>query len=199
MTEIPRLTERVDVALDPVLSLGILYDFEVAPGTVLCVDRDLKIRYLNPAWYQFMDLTGEPAASELGSGLCDGFQSKAGDYFTRALERVFEEKRPLEIDYECACRDAYRLYHLTASRLGDRYLVLNHELRFTLPHPPQEASSPPTTDNVAEQCPQCLRFRAEGEATWHWVNAWVPQPPSSDLDRSLCDNCLANYRPGVPI
>ncbi|NNE70760.1 MAG: hypothetical protein HKN29_10420 [Rhodothermales bacterium] len=109
---VPRLTDRIDVALDPVLSLGILYDLEEHPGSTLCVDRDLTIRYLNPAWYQFMDVTGQVTDFDMGTGLCDGYREREKTYFTAALNRVFKERRSLNLEYECACRDAYRLFEL---------------------------------------------------------------------------------------
>ncbi|NNE71864.1 MAG: hypothetical protein HKN29_16085, partial [Rhodothermales bacterium] len=183
---------------DPVLSLGILYDLEEHPGSTLCVDRDLTIRYLNPAWYQFMDVTGQVTDFDMGTGLCDGYREREKTYFTAALNRVFRERRSLSLDYECACRDAYRLFELNAAPLGKDFLVIRHILRFTLPHLPQPSGQVPDADSVKEQCPQCLRFRAANSESWHWINEWVPDPPEG-VEVGLCPTCTADYRPGVPI
>ena len=196
----PSLDVRLDPAIAPAISPILLAELESGPQTAIVVDFGLRIRYLNPGWYAFMELTGQEAKQRIGDFFCAGFLEPEQSRHTRALMDCLEFDKGWTHLCECACEDAYRLFRLDVEVLADRAgLILRYPLVRELalrPHPaPVKTEHFLNRFGIAQQCPQCKRFMSEASKKWAWLQDWIIESPPYQ-SRVFCPVCVENYHPG---
>jgi len=180
-------------------------------GSVIGVDEDLRIGFLNSGWFRFAAQNGgEPAISErwgLGASLWAAIPVPLHGFFRNLFTTAFESDRvdalhPLLHDYECSSPEHYRRFTLSLYPLRENkgFLLVN-SLRVETPwgaeagFPPQGAAAYRAKDGMIRQCANCRRVKAAGEEQWHYVAEWIRSSPTK-TSHGLCPVCLDYYYPG---
>lgn len=194
---VPSLEVRLDQTFQSHLPASIRLALEENRGPALCVDSDLKIRYVNPAWFA---VSGSVGMEWMYRPIVDAMNDDLAAYYGDHFRQVLETGNVWNKSYECAAPEAYRMFRVTAYPLPGRSgLALQHSLRVEVPH--ESANEPDVLQALRNeqglfvQCCQCLRYRQPGEGElWSWVTAWAHQPPGP-TSHSLCRVCLEHYYP----
>lgn len=181
-------------------------------SSVIGVDENLRIGFLNAGWFRFAAQNGgEPAISErwgLGASLWAAIptplQAFFGNLFATALApgRV-DALHPILHDYECSSPELYRRFTLSLYPLRQtKGLLLVNSLRVETPWAAEaRIPSPVAADYRAEggiirQCSNCRRVKEAGEKQqWHYVTEWIRASPP-ETSHGLCPICLDYYYPG---
>lgn len=193
----------------PLEPAGALADFDPATlaqadDVAYVVSADLRLTYLNPAWFRFAhDNGGDSVLERFGVGACviDGISGPLRDFYADAYARILAGASLWAHDYECSNPDVYRVFHQTAYPLRDGSgLVVTNSLAVLGPMPAEHRLAMPATPSAycdangfITQCSHCRRAqRADGSARWDWVPAWVERMPRN-ISHSLCGFCYDYY------
>lgn len=177
---------------------------EKDPCTIFGLSSDLRLSYVNPAWFAFASANnGEPAISQrfpLGTPLAACIAGPACDYYRDAFLRVLRTGEVWDHDYECSSPEAYRIFHQSVYPLlhGGGLIVVNsmvaeqpHAETGRIPHPPIAALY--TQDNgFITQCSNCRRVLRREQDVWDWVPAWVEHMPRN-TSHTFCRLCYEYY------
>ena len=176
-------------------------------STILAVDRDLRITYVNAAYFGFAAANDAPPEFEarwgLGASLLDATEGPLVGYWTEWFRAAQDGKAPVQAEYECSSPALFRRFHLTAYPLGDKEgLLLVHSLHVVHPHDPNERSPANEAlyrcdDGLVRQCSACRRVRRrEPPERWDWVPEWVERQ-SIAVSHGLCLPCMAFHYPST--
>lgn len=182
------------------------------PGTVVGLNHELSIAYLNPAWFRFArDNDGEPAISTewgLGRPLMEAvpevLQPLYLPLFRSMLIGEISNQHPRQIEYECSSPELYRRFamHLYPLASGAGVLLV-HSLLVETAHeeakPGIRMLEPAVYTNahgLLNQCANCRRFENLETGEWDWIAQWVEQQPRN-ISHGICPVCLAYYYPDI--
>lgn len=184
------------------------------PSPIVAVDRELRIRYANPAWFNFAAANGgEPRISQdwgLGVNLMDAIPQPLTGYYNELFHRALhlhspDSLHPLTHEYECSSPDLFRRFSMAIYPLRDATgLLMVHSLRVEAPiesspgfveaHRTDDYVSP---DGLVVQCACCRRIRSfRHPGHWHWIRAWVREC-TVGVSHTVCPVCAALYYPGL--
>lgn len=181
------------------------------PGSVYGLWPDLRLGYINPAWFSFAaDNGGEPAISRcwsIGStfmsAIPDPLQKFHANLFSAALAGASAlAPRPVQHEYECSSAAIYRRFLMTIYPLRGAGLLVVNTLATECDHnrderPPHIADTSVYADGdgIVRQCSHCRRIQVPAsQDLWHWVPAWVEHCPPQ-TSHTLCNFCLDYYYP----
>ncbi len=211
---VPPLPQRIAAPFDAQLDRFSLQTLEQERGAIYALDRDLRLCYLNPAWYTFAwDNQGEPDISQrfpVGTPLTAAIQGPLRDFYADAYRQVLHDGQVWEHNYECASDTIFRRFHQRAYPIdgGHAVVVVNN---LVVSHPYQQEHGPTTapnessyrnSDGLIVQCSHCRRVQhADSPDRWDWVPAWVAKIPPR-TSHSLCYPCYEYFyrlrRPKAP-
>lgn len=171
---------------------------------------DMTLAYLSPSWFSFArENGGERVISPrwgLGSSILDAIPQALDHFYRELLSTALRAPggpRPVAHEYECSSTAVYRRFamHLLPLKEQAGLLIVN-SLRIESPHDVAgrtswDADAVRYTDEfgTVHQCAHCRRIRVVGrEHEWHWVPAWVENPPDA-TSHDLCGICLDYYYP----
>lgn len=177
------------------------------PDTVFGLDADMRLAYLNPAWFAFAEANGGmPAvARDWGLGRCvlDACPPVIRAFYAQALTTALQQDKRWDHDYECSSPDLRRHMRLSAYPLGDHggLLVVN-ALVVETPRKTGVSSGPAFNQadyadeyGIVHQCAHCRKTRRmSGLRHWDWVPQFVVSPQPM-ISHDLCDVCLDFYYP----
>jgi len=177
------------------------------PGTVIALDSDHRLAYLNAAWDRFAEENGgQPAIGRdwgLGAGYFDAIAEPLGAFYRDLIRRTTEEadpSHPVSHVYECPAPRMMRRFQMNLYPLGSgEGVLLVHSLVVEAPHGSDRAPHDANPDvyedaeGIVRQCAHCRKVRHTTEADrWDWVPAWVARPPQQ-TSHTICDVCFAHY------
>lgn len=207
------LPERISPGFDRLLLNFSVQEFENHHDPVYGLWQDLRLAYLNPAWFRFAaENGGEPAISSrwnLGVSIMESVAGQLQPFYRKLLENCLKpekaELRPVQHEYECSSGALYRRFQLTVYPLKDHQgLLLVNSLVIERPHDPAERQprAPDKADyadqhGLIHQCCHCRRVQNQEIGNrWDWVPQWVDHIPR-DTTHSLCPFCLDYYYPAT--
>lgn len=177
------------------------------PDTIYGLDADLRLAFLNPAWFTFAAANGgEPAVSrEWGLGRCvlEACPPVIRDFYAQALAAALAQGKRWDHDYECSGPEVLRRMRLSAYPLPGRAgLLVVHALVVETPRDAETATGRSfdladyaDEHGIVHQCAQCRKIRrASGLRHWDWVPELVAGPAPM-ISHDLCDVCLDHYYP----
>lgn len=200
---------RIDPFFRPLLASAFdLDDLCQQDHTIYALDRDLRLVFMNPAWFRFAHENGAPTAIvedwDLGRSVLDACPGELRGFYANAYTRVLESDKVWDFDYECSSPEQYRLLHQTVYPLpgGAGLLVVNSPV-VTREHDAAErparapdAAAYRNAEGALVQCSHCRRIRRNAEQEcWDWVPEWVARVPRVTR-HGLCSICLNHYYPG---
>ncbi len=197
---------------------SLLRDFDLIAldqhdGSVIGVDEQLRIGFLNAGWFRFAAQNGgEPAISErwgLGANLWAAIPTPLHEFFRNLFATAVESSRtgalhPILHDYECSSPENYRSFTLSLYPLRENkgFLLVN-SLRVETPWgtesplPSRAEADYRAQDGMIRQCANCRRIQEAGEAQqWHHVLEWIRSSPPK-TSHGMCPICLDYYYPGT--
>jgi len=201
-------TLRTDPNFQPLLAGFGHRALEGHGGTVVGLWADLRMAYLNPAWFTFArENDGEPDISRdwpLGRSIMEAVPEDLHRFYHRAFRDCLAKGVPWHHDYECSSADIWRLLHLTVYPLG-------HQQGFLMVHSPVQAhphreserptggfSAPRHLDDhgFVHQCANCRRIQNLKSPTdrWDWLPALV-EVPYPQVSHTICPICMGYYHP----
>lgn len=184
-------------------------DLDADPCTIFGTWPDLRLAYMNAAWFRFAAANGgEPQITHdwpLGRAISDSFPDVLKRYYTTALQRTLESGEPWRHRYECSSANIYREFMMHAYPLagGRGLLMVNSSLVERLFEPGEITERPAVeslysdSEHITVQCSHCRRVRRlSDDRQWDWVPQWVSRPPR-DVSHGLCPICLSHYYSGL--
>lgn len=197
----------IDKGFEKILSTFDLNELDVQQDTTFGIWADLRLAYMNQAWFDFArDNNGEPMISDawgLGMNVLDACGDDLKPFFRDHYEGCLRLREISVLEYECSSAGLFRKFHQIAYPLGDgagllvvhaRLVEHPHDLDARPPHPPDWSIYPDKQD-IITQCSHCRRTRnPQQEGRWDWVPAWVEQIPTN-VSHGLCQMCLIYYYP----
>ncbi len=198
-----------DLCLTPAFAAA-LAPFDLAAlarqaDTICGLDADLRLAFLNPAWFAFAAANaGEPAVTrDWGLGRCvlEACPPVIREFYAQALAAALTAGRRWDHDYECSSPDITRRMRMSAYPLGERAgLLVVHaliaETRRDAGVPPGWSFDPAVyadAHGIVHQCANCRKVRrTTGPRHWDWVPEYVANPGPM-ISHDLCDICLDYY------
>ncbi len=184
-----------------------LPDLRAHSGTIYGLFSDLRLAYLNPAWFRFAaENGGEPRISEewtLGRSILDSIPSPLRDFYERHFHECLRTATVWKHEYECSSAARYRRFHQIVYPLDDGtgLLVVNsllvdrpHDPAERLPYAPDQRTYQ-DADGLICQCAHCRRVKHPGELErWDWIPEWVTGFPKA-TSHGFCPTCFRFYYP----
>jgi hypothetical protein len=183
-------------------------DFETLeedPSTIFALTKNLKLSYLNPAWFTFAQANqGEPEISKkfpLGTKISEAMCEPFKGFYLKTYSDILDTGMIWEHDYECSSPESYRLFHERAYPLHDLegILIINNLMLEKEHADTERAPMPPVethyrlANGMFTQCSYCRRFqRSTAPLVWDWVPDWIRHPPGK-VSHSLCRICFDYY------
>jgi hypothetical protein len=172
------------------------------PSTIYAVDGDLRLVYMNPAWFAFARANG--ARWEGGEwGLGSSILEATAKPLRRAYERMFARARlyrsVVEHEYECPSATTFRRYAMRIHPCDSDVFVVVHRLLVQEAHH-RPARSPlewryRDADGIIKQCAHCRCVqRASMPGCWDWVPTFVAEVPRA-VSHGLCRVCCDYFYP----
>lgn len=168
---------------------------------------DLRIAYLNPAWFVFArENGGEPVISTkwtIGSSIQDAMSPEILGFYLENYRDCLNALKVWNHRYECSSDSLYRKYHQIVYPLGQREgLLIVNSLVVERPHDPKERPGHQPEDSIyrgndglVHQCAHCRRIRRrKGKEGWDWVPIWVKRVPVK-TSHTICPTCFGHYYP----
>jgi hypothetical protein len=183
-----------------------LADLEKHHGSIYGLWPDLRLAYVNPAWYRFAaENAGEPDIStrwQPGSSILAAFSSELAVFYKNAYEKCLESGEPWEHQYECSSKDLYRCFHKIVYPLQQKGLLVVNTLVVERSHDDKERQPCKPDESVyrdlhgfIHQCAHCRRVQnLRTEERWDWIPEWV-EWIDSRTSHTLCPTCLGYYNP----
>lgn len=204
------LKERICPGFDKLLRVFSLEELENHHDPVYGLWPDLRLAYLNPAWFRFAaENTGEPAIStywNLGASVMEAIAEDLRPFYQNLFEQCLQPKeglRPLQHEYECSSGSLYRRFQLSVYPLRNHQgLLIVNALVVERLHDPTERepraadkSSYADQHGLIHQCCHCRRVQNQKiKNRWDWVPQWVDHVPR-ETSHTLCPLCLDYYYP----
>lgn len=170
--------------------------------TVYGLWPDLKLAYLNPAWFRFAQENGAGGGFEaqwsLGRSLIDALPDVLREHYVQQYAACLESTEPWHHDYECSSPDLYRLFRMSVYPVGGGAgLLVTHALRLEAPHerPPEPFDPAEMADEHGFflQCAYCRRFASSPRRErWVWIPAWV-RDTQRKVTHGICPPCADHY------
>lgn len=197
-TAIPAIPERFATAA-----------LALHPGSVYALSRDLRLTYMNPAWFRFARENG--AGEEFfdrwrqGTPVLDAVPEVLRDFYRELFEEAMREtglRRPIQFPYECSSPGLFRLFVMSLYPIesGGGLVVVNSP-RVVHAHAPSDHVETDrlwayqNANGLITQCAHCRCVQdPENPEQWHWVQAWVAHFPEN-TSHSLCPPCFEHYYP----
>lgn len=180
-------------------------DLEDDPAVICVLDRRLHIVYCNAAWDRFAAENGGVGLErerQLGRALLDVVPEPLRPLISEGFRGVITGGSPWRQVYECSSPSVFRRFQLAVypdSRSAG--LVAVHSLLIERPHDPAEREAQAAgplyigQDGLIRMCCHCRRTRrAQPDAAWDWVPAYVEHPPTS-VSHWICETCLNLFYP----
>ncbi|MGK0187075.1 MAG: hypothetical protein ACI9R3_002861 [Verrucomicrobiales bacterium] len=178
------------------------------PESVIGIDEEFNIFYLNHAWDAFADKNGGGESIReswgLGSNYLKALATPVRSFYRRLFETAAasSEQRPVQHSYECSSRQLFRKFRMSVYRLPEsRSVMIVNSLVIERPHGAgiaENAASLPLSDytdgsGMIRQCCHCRRVRRPvADAVWDWIPQWVEGAPDN-TSHSLCEVCFRAY------
>lgn len=178
-----------------------LADLEEHKGVIYGLWPDLRLAYVNPAWYRFATSNGgEPALAtrwKLGVSILDAFAPVLRSYYEAAYRRCQDSGKRWEHEYECSSPDRYRRFRQIVYPLKQGGLLVVNALLVEEPHnrPAERPHEQVYRDAKGwlHQCVYCRRVSHQQIVhRWDWVPAWVAQIPAQ-TSHTYCPTCYGHY------
>ena len=172
--------------------------------SIYALSDQLKLIYLNPAWFRFArENNGEPVISErypIGTDFPRAVSRIIRSFYVDHLRSILETGVVWEHDYECSSPELFRIYHETAYPMHDkRGILVMNSLLVETEHTPADGPSPlyesfyRKPNGLIMQCAYCRRFqRNKDDDIWDWNPEWLRHPPDR-ISHSLCNICFDYY------
>ncbi|HTI51119.1 MAG TPA: hypothetical protein VL475_09210 [Planctomycetaceae bacterium] len=192
----------IDDRFASLLSGFDLAALEADPGVIYAVDHDLRLSYINPAWFRFAaENGGEPQISRewaLGRFIMDAIAEELRPFFAKHFRRSLDEMRPWQHVYECSSATRFRKHRMNAFPLEEgQGLLLSHAL--VLDEPMSRDSAEPderrfrNPQGIIRQCAHCRRVEQQPpHAGWAWVPEWMARCPPQ-TSHGICPPCFGFY------
>lgn len=200
--------DRCSAGFEPALADYDRTALACDPATVIGIDPEFRIAYLNRAWDAFAEANGgQPEVEEhwnLGANYLAALPKPVRSFYERlflSAQELGSLRRPVQHQYECSSPTVYRKFQMNAYGLPDRSgilvahsLVIEQAHKF---HPQAEEASELVGyidgDGIVKQCCHCRRIERPAEpGRWDWIPQWVEEPPDN-TSHSLCNLCLHSY------
>jgi hypothetical protein len=172
---------------------------ETDGSTVVVIDREYAIRWVNSAWHRFAfdnDGSDIPERYGHGSSYLDGIAPPLRGFYETAFAAAMAKKGVFEHTYECSSPAVFRLFLVRALPCGPEGLLLEHSRVVERPHGGVPSELPPASyaraDGTILQCGNCRRVRRAQGDSWDWVPEWTKAPPRH-TSHGLCAPCSAFY------
>lgn len=179
---------------------------EAQSGAIYGLWPDLRLAYLNPAWFRFAtENQGEPHISQawgLGADLSAALPWPLRQWYRDGYAECLRRHRSWSLEYECSSAELYRRFHQVVYPLGrEEGLLIVNSLVLEVPH---DGETRPCCeplekayldgDGLLHQCSHCRRVRRQGLAEhWDFVPQWIRQP-LSNTSHTLCPACSGYYQ-----
>lgn len=176
------------------------FDLDTLENDTSCIyalTRELRLSYMNPAWYAFArENGGESVINEryrVGARIDDAFDEPLKSYYSDLYKRLLETGDIWQHEYECSSEDIYRMYQQTIYPLRDLSgLLVVNSLRVersddaggnaaTL-----SAYTEPT--GLITKCVHCRRLRRVSKAEI-WDSLAPSKTVALNVSHSLCPIC----------
>jgi len=198
---------QVSRDLLPVLERWDLAELDAHAGAVYGVTSELRLGYLNAAWFRFAaDNGGEPHISadwSLGRSVLASVRGPLRDFYASNYRACLDATVPWQHEYECSSTETYRRYHQIVYPLEARagLLIVNslvvERARDVAEPVPFEPEAYVGADGFITQCTHCRRVRRTAEPDrWDWIPVWVAEFPR-ETDHGLCGPCFRFHYPSA--
>ncbi len=176
-----------------------LSDLEDHSGTIIGLCTNLRLRYLNPAWFRFAHANGgEPRISRewpLGRAIADCWQPPFGALYGQRYRKCLRSGRVWTHEYECSDGHTPRCFHQIVYPLHGGLLVVHAESVGIETSTTDMLARYADTEGLITQCMYCRRINWPTDAQrWDWVEAWATNFPSA-TSHGLCPTCHHFYYP----
>lgn len=196
---------RVSDDFLPALARWDLAELDAHAGAVYGVTPELRLGYLNVAWFDFAAANGgEPSISaewSLGRSVLASARGPLHDFYASNYSACLDAAVPWQHEYECSSADTYRRYHQVVYPLAARtgLLIVNSlvvERAYDVAEPlPFDSDAYVGANGFITQCTHCRRVRRAAEPDrWDWIPEWVSAFPR-DTDHGLCVPCFRFHYP----
>lgn len=205
----PPVSRRLRPDFEPLLSDFDLEALDRQQATIYGLRADLTIAYVNATWISFgrdndaPDWLLDPRQC-LDVPALDSLSGPLWKFYRTIFEKVLDEGRPYQQQYECSTPDEYRFYHADILPLArheetapEGILVVNSPAFHQSPNR-QPILSPNidtylTDDGFLITCSNCGRFRhADNRDQWDWIPSYLRQAPAP-VSHGICQICLNYY------
>lgn len=171
-----------------------------SPNTIYAVWSDLRIAYLNDAWFEFAraNETDDEFFDRFGLGSSIDFAAEnlSNRRFVEAIRASLADQRARVSYYECPSPQNYRLMQVTFLPISEDVCIVSNAGVVTTSH--VEAGRNPQVGHIDEymnedgmvaMCSSCRRVRDPDSAgTWVFVPAFVENPIEL-VTHTLCESC----------
>ncbi len=168
----------------------------VHPGSIVCLDRALRIVWLNTGWAQFArDNDGADLLPRFGIGqpYLEGIGGGLRPRWARILTHTLGAAAPWEADYDCSSPEEPRTLRIRIFPLEGEGLLLVHSARVADALDDEAALEALYQDpsGLYRQCSYCRRMRSR-HGSWDVAPEWVGREPMS-TSHGMCEPCAAYY------
>jgi hypothetical protein len=179
-----------------------LHRLREAASTAYVLDADLRMAWVNSAWFTFADENGDgvDAYTAEPHHILPVFADDIRPYYRALFDAARESGEPQEHTYECSSSGLYRKFKMRV-RPVEEFLVVEHHLVVEHPHDSSREPHPLVLENYASaeglitQCCHCRMLRrADDPHTWDWVPSVLDNPPDN-VSHGLCPPCFRSYYP----
>jgi len=172
------------------------------PATIVGVEPNLRIAFVNDAWFRFAAANGarwQPGEWGLGANLVDATPSDLRPFYDLLFAVALRTGEAVAHDYECSSAERYRKFRMRIHPLEGKGYLVTHTPTIERAHD-LESHAPTDLEYLHAsglylQCAHCRRTRhALVQNRWDWVPSYVSNPPSN-VSHGLCPVCFAyHYR-----
>ena len=175
------------------------------PGAAYALSPDLRLTYMNPAWFRFARDNGASPAFfnrwREGASIMDAVPQVLREFYQALFQRAIAERHrrtPIQFAYECSSRDWFRLFVMSLYPVEPtgELLVVNAP-RIIHDHAAVLSRSQAYEDanGLVTQCAHCRCVRApQDPERWDWIPEWVENFPAN-TSHGLCPICFDYYYP----
>ncbi|MFK7743003.1 MAG: hypothetical protein AB8H80_22005 [Planctomycetota bacterium] len=171
---------------------------------VFGLTQDLRLSYLNPAWFAFAESNGGGGLENWGIGapVLDAISQPQRSYFATSWRRVLATGYSWRHSYECSSSRLFREYRMQVLPLGDQQgllvannLVVSGERFECDSYCLRDPADYQRDDGSVLQCFHCRRVeRADGSGAWDFVVEFIDSLPDN-VTGGLCVPCLRAHYP----
>jgi hypothetical protein len=201
------LAARVTDAFEPTLARYTVDDLERHAGTIIGLSPELRLSYLNPAWFRFARANGgEPRISlewPLGRSIVESWDVPYRGFYEPHYRAALATQTVWTHEYDCSTPSAHRSFHQIVYAVPAGLLVV-HSLAVTLADEDDRRSTGPVAaatyvdaHGIITQCMHCRPGRRPGATErWDWIPEWTTAFPVA-TSHGLCETCFRFYYPAA--